>query len=183
MEHSLPPIDASRAWRTTAIVASAVAALELVVLLALGIALVAGPVVDRIRAAAAPAAVEATAQPAPAKAKPPAAKAKATPIPKPKHLPLLTRRQTTVMVLNGNGRTGEAASNAALVRARGYKIGEVGNAARSDYGRSVVLYRAGREREARRLAHDTGIKLVGPLDGIRPGRLKAAQLVLVIGVR
>ena len=179
MEHSLPPIDASRPWRTTAIVASAVAALELVALLAIGIALVAGPVVDRIRAAAAPAAVEVAAKPKPAK---PAA-AKAKPVPKRRPLPLLTRRQTTVMILNGNGRTGEAASAAVLVRARGYKIGAVGNAARSDYGRSVVLYRVGREREARRLAHDAGIKLVGPLDGIRPGRLKAAQLVLVIGVR
>jgi LytR cell envelope-related transcriptional attenuator len=181
MEHSLPPIDASRPWRTAAIVASAVAALELVALLVIGIALVAGPVVDRIRAAAAPAAVEVAAKPGPEPAKTSPAQAK--PAQKPKPLPLLTRRQTTVMILNGNGRTGEAASAAVVVRARGYRIGEVGNAARSDYGRSVVMYRPGREREARRLARDTGVRLVGPLDGLRVRRLKGAQLALVIGNR
>ena len=180
MEHSLPPINASTPWRTTAIVASTVAALELVVLLAIGIALIAGPVVARVRAAAAPAPVAVVKRHAPSAAKAKAKPKPAAPHPAKAH-PILPRGKTSVLVLNGNGRTGEAASAAVLVRARGYPIGGVGDAERSDYGRSVVMYRPGREREARRLARDVGIRLVGPLDGMRPAELEGAQLALVVG--
>jgi hypothetical protein len=67
------------------------------------------------------------------------------------------------------------------VRARGYLIGEVGNAPRGGYGRSVVMYRAGRRREALRLARDLRIRLVTPLDGLRPRDLLGAQLAVVVG--
>jgi hypothetical protein len=48
-------------------------------------------------------------------------------------------------------------------------------------GRSVVLYRPGHEPEAKRLARDEGISLVGPLDGIKPRQLHGAHVAIVLG--
>ena len=54
-------------------------------------------------------------------------------------------------ILNGNGVSAPRPPKPYSVRARGYKLGQVGNAPRSGYGRSVVMYRAGRRGEALRL--------------------------------
>jgi len=86
-----------------------------------------------------------------------------------------------VLVLNGNGRTGAAAAAASQVRSKGYRIGHVGNASRSDFGRSIVMYRPGFAGEGRRLAKDLGVKQVGPLDGMRAGDLRRAQVVFILG--
>ena len=111
-----------------------------------------------------------------------AAKAPVATKPKPEPmLPLLPRRLVSVTILNGNGVSGAAASEASRVRARGYIVGQVGNAPRGSYGHSVVMYRAGRVREARRLARDTGVAIVSPLDGLRKGDLHGAKLALVVG--
>jgi hypothetical protein len=111
-----------------------------------------------------------------------AAKAPVATKPKPEPmLPLLPRRLVSVTILNGNGVSGAAASEASRVRARGYIVGRVGNAPRGSYGHSVVMYRAGRVREARRLARDLGVAIVSPLDGLRKGDLHGAKLALVVG--
>ena len=68
------------------------------------------------------------------------------------------------------------------MRSMGYRVAAVGNAARSDYGRSTVLYPQGRTREARRLAHDLGIKLVGPLDGVSRAKMRDATVALILGL-
>jgi len=94
--------------------------------------------------------------------------------------PTIARTQTRVLVLNGNGITGAAAAESDSLRTRGYKISGTGNAAQS-YGQSVVLYRPGRLPEAKRLAGDEGIPLVGPLDGITLRELHGAHLVIVLG--
>jgi len=99
--------------------------------------------------------------------------------PEPKR-PTLTRAQTKVLVLNANGITGAAATEASRARARGYKISATGNTALTS-GQSVVLYRSGHRPEAKRLARDEGIPLVGPLDGITPRQLHGAQVVIVLG--
>ena len=52
-----------------------------------------------------------------------------------------------MLVLNGNGISGAAASAGQLVRHKGY-VAAVGNAPRSDYRRSVVMYRPGYGAEA-----------------------------------
>ena len=93
----------------------------------------------------------------------------------------LARSKVTVLVLNGNGRQGAAASAAARVSHRGYRIGGVANAPRTDFTRSLVMYRRGFEGEGRRLARDLGIRIVGPLDGIRRSQLHGANAVLVVG--
>ena len=84
------------------------------------------------------------------------------------------------MVLNGNGVSGAAHEAASRVGERGYGIGEVGNAKRTDYMRSVVMYRPGNRGEALRLARDLRIKIVGPLDGLGVRDLLGAHVVLVI---
>jgi Na+-transporting methylmalonyl-CoA/oxaloacetate decarboxylase gamma subunit len=117
-------------------------------------------------------------KPSTADAKAPA-KHKAPGRPEPKR-PTLTRAQTKVLVLNANGITGAAATEASRVRARGYKIAATGNAALTA-GQSVVLYRPGHKPEAKRLARDEGIALVGPLDGLTPRQLHGAQVVIVLG--
>jgi hypothetical protein len=90
------------------------------------------------------------------------------------------RSKTVVLVLNGNGRTGAAASAASRVQSRGYKIGDVTNAPQL-VPRSIVMYRPGFAGEGRRLGKDLGVKLVTPLDGMRPQELGRANLVFILG--
>jgi hypothetical protein len=162
VEHVLP--NASRhPWRTIALVAAGIATLELLALVVTATALVAKPMAEHARAAAVKRAHTATPQ---------------TKVPS---RPLLARRLVTVTVLNGNGVSGAAAEAASRARARGYKIRKVGNAPRSGYGRSVVMYRAGFRAEALRLGRDLGIGLVSPLDGLRARNLAGARLALVLG--
>jgi hypothetical protein len=168
VEHSVASVAAVRPWRTATLVASTIAAIELVILLIAGVVLLTKPVASRVEAAAK--------DPLVAPAKPPAAERKAT-----KERPVLARSETSVLVLNGNGRTGAAADVAARVHRVGYIVGGVGNAPRSDYGRSVVMYRPGHRAEARRLARDLRVPVVGPLDGMPVRQLLGAHLALVVG--
>ncbi len=167
MDHSFPAADAVRPWRTATLVASAFAALELVILLAIAVVAVGRPLAHHpgaTRAATAASSVPAHTVVTPAAAK-----------------PKLARADTEVEILNGNGRQGAAASEASTVRGLGYVVGNVGNAARADYIRSVVMYRHGYRAEGLRLGRDLGIKTVGPLDGLHPSDLMGAHLAVVIG--
>jgi hypothetical protein len=86
-----------------------------------------------------------------------------------------------VLVLNGNGRQGAATAEATRIRAHGYRIGDIANASRSDYSRSIVMYRPRFAGEGHRLGRDLRISLVTPLDGMRARQLGGAQLVLILG--
>src|SRR5262245_28938812 len=90
------------------------------------------------------------------------------------------RSKTVVLVLNGNGRTGAAAAAASRVHGKGYKIGQITNAPER-VSRSIVMYKPGFAGEGRRLGKDLGVKLVTPLDGMRPKDLGRAQLVFILG--
>ena len=173
MDHPLPAPDALvRPWRTAAYAAGAIAAVELVLLLVIGGGKVAAMVSDRVQVAAHDRVLAGPAQSTPAPATHKAKKTEA-----PAHRP---RSKTIVMVLNGNGRTGAAASAASRVQSRGYRIGTVGNAAKQAPS-TIVMYRPGFAGEGRRLAKDLGIRLVGPLDGMRARSLGRAQVVLILG--
>jgi hypothetical protein len=166
-----PPVPAEvliRPWRTATLIASAVAAVELVVILVLGVVLVGKPLTEKMRDAARDRTLGAPAA-APAK-KPRIGRSVAR----------LSRADTAVLILNGNGVSGAAHAAASRVRARGYSIGEVGNANRTDYMRSVVMYRPGFRGEALRLARDLRIRIVGPLDGLGVRDLMGAHLALVV---
>jgi hypothetical protein len=162
------PLDVVQPWRTRAIVAAAVAAVELVVLLVLALALVSKPLSRHVEKQAA------------AKALAPIAPTHKTPRPEG---PTLTRGETSVLVLNGNGRTGAAGAEAAQIRGLGYLVGGVGNAPRAGYTRSLVMYRKGYRAEAVRLARDARIAIVTPLDGMRAQQLMGAHIALVVGAR
>ena len=172
MDHPLSASEALvRPWRTAAYVAVAIAALELVLLLLIG----GGALLD---AASARLQVEARDR---ALASPRDSQKHSVRKPEPAPAAKRPRSATVVLVLNGNGRTGAAAAAAARVTGRGYKIGRVGNASRSDFRRSIVMYRPGFAGEGRRLAKDLGVKQVGPLDGMRAGDLGRAQVVFILG--
>jgi hypothetical protein len=156
-------------WRAATFVACAVALVELVLLVVLAVALLAEPVSRQVTEAA----EQQVLAPVVKKPKRPARPAPGT--------PTLTRAETSVVVLNGNGRAGAASAAAERVRARGYAIGGVGNAGSRDHVHSIVMYRGNHEPEARRLAADLGVKVVGPLDGLKPSDLMGAHLALVLG--
>jgi hypothetical protein len=95
--------------------------------------------------------------------------------------PLRARSQVRVLVLNGNGRQGVAHTEAARLQALGYRIGGAANASRHDYARSMVMFVPGWQKEAQRLAHDTGIRLVAPVDGITAATLRGSRVVVLLG--
>ena len=157
-----------RPWRTATLVASAVAAVELVIILVAGVVLVGKPLTEKMRDTARD---RTLGVPAVTTRKRPKIEASVA---------RLTRAEITVMILNGNGVSGAAHSAASRVRARGYSIGEIGNAKRTDYMRSVVMYRPGYRGEAVRLARDLRIRIVGPLDGLRARDLMGAHVAVVV---
>src|SRR5207247_6132301 len=121
--------------RTATFIACAVAALELAVLVAIGVVALGRSVAHRVQDAAV------------------AKVADVPPIPKetPPGAPKLTRGETDVLVLNGSGVSGAAGAAADRLSARGYQITAVGNAARkSSATRTHVLYRRGSRAEAAR---------------------------------
>jgi len=161
-----------RPWRTAAYIAGGVALVELLLLVVIGGGALVRTVSDRMELAAR----ERVLAPQTATHKS-AVSRKPAPVPVAKR----PRARTVVLVLNGNGRTGAAAAAASRVRSRGYKIGAVGNAPRSNFARSLVMSRPGFAGEGRRLARDLGVKIVGPLDGMRVRQLQGAHLVFILG--
>ena len=175
MDH-LSDLPAQQPWRNAAFIAATVATVELAVLLIVGIVVFGKFFAGEVEKASDPIAVTQAAV-----EREQAAAPGATGNGQPREKPLLDRRKTSVIVLNGNGISGAAASSAESVRARHYIITGTGNAPRTDFSRSVVMYRPGFEGEARRLARDIGIRRVSPLDGIRKRDLQGAHIALIIG--
>lgn len=174
-------------WRRTAIIVSAIAAVELIALLVVALAFMAKPFADdaaaKPKAPATETAAAGTASPALADAngtQPAAAGAKPVEPPAVAELP---RTKTPILVLNGNGIAGAASATASRVKALRYPIAGIGDASRRDFPRSVVMYGPGLQGEAERLARDLdlGAGRAVPLDGMRPADLGKAKLVLVVG--
>jgi len=162
-----------RPWRTATLVASLVAAIELVLLLGAGFLLLAKPLSHAMQKHAA------------ATAFAPAKKHSAPVIPKraPIGQPKLLRSETGVFVFNGNGRSGAASSEASTLSNLNYTVPGTGNAKRQDYATTVVMYKKGFHAEGVRLAQDLHLKIVGPLDGLAPSALHGAQLAIVLGAQ
>jgi hypothetical protein len=159
-------------WRSAALIAVCVAVVELAVLVTLGVFLFGKFFAGEVAKASDPVTVARAAveQAAPKAAAGSGAQAAA-----------LSRRETSVLVLNGNGVAGAATTMAERVRARNYTLAGTGNAPRTSFARSVVMYRPGFEGEGKRLAKDLGIRRVGPLDGLRPRALQGAHAVVIVG--
>ncbi len=176
MDHPAPSLDVVRPWRTATLVATAIAAVELVLLVVAGLVLLGRSLAPHVQAAAA----EAAAPKVAAQSKPAAAPAVTRPV---KVVASVPRGKTHVIVLNGNGIQGAASEAASLVKARGYRVDTVGNAPRTGYAASRVMYRPGFEGEAKRFGKDLnlGVAQIGPLDGMKPAQLHGAQLVFILG--
>jgi len=151
-------------WRTATIAVTVFAAIEFVVLAGLAVAVFGNPLANGLKPGTASAAARVR---APVRAQPTHAR--------------LPRSEVSVIVLNGNGRAGAAAAAAQRVRARGYRLGSVGNATRTDYTRTLVMYRPGYAAEGARLAHDLHVRIVSPLDGMSTRQLMGSHLVLLVG--
>ena len=177
MDAPLTPVDALvRPWRLATLAASLIAGVELIALVLLGFLLLAKPLSHAIQRHATATATAAVVKKAKASATTHKL-IKAAPI----GVPKLTRAHTSVLVLNGNGRSGAASDAAAKLRAVGYAISGTGNAPRSDYAATVVMFRPGYRPEATRLARDMHLKVVGPLDGLKPKQLQGAQIAVLLG--
>jgi LytR cell envelope-related transcriptional attenuator len=177
VEHPVSSPELVRPWRTATLVATAIAGIELVLLIVAGMVLLGRSLAPHVHAAA---------QSRAHSSKPkPAAVAPHRPAAKPHHtsraVALLPRARTGLLVLNGNGVSGAAASAASLATARGYLVKRVGNAPRSGYARSIVEYRPGYRAEALRFSRDLNVGVVSPLDGMRPAALHGAKIVLILG--
>ncbi len=178
MEHPLAQTELVRPWRTATLVASGIAAVELVLLVVAGLVLIGRQVAPHVHGGARK---SAAAKPAAAKHEP-APKETAPPPARPHRSVIkLARAQTKVLVLNGNGISGAAAQAASLVRARGYQVTEVGNAERTGYAHTILMYRPHFRAEALRFKRDLNLTVVAPLDGMTPRQLKGAHLVEILG--
>ena len=174
MEAPLPsPADVVRPWRTATLIASGFAAVELVLLLGAGAMLLAKPLSRSIRHHALEVATATPTKRGTHQVHPKA--------PKPAAAPKLARRQTKVLVLNGNGERGVAHSAADRLSRLGYRIAGAANAKRMDYAATVVMYRRGYRAEGLRLARDVHAKVLGPLDGLHASSLRGGQLALILG--
>jgi hypothetical protein len=160
VEH-VQPFDRPFPWRAAALAAAAVALAELTALLAL-----AGVRLFHVHHRATPA--SATSTPGEATAAKPAAH------------PLRPRLRVSVLVLNGNGVSGAAGTEASALLAAGYRHAIPADASQT-YASSLVLYRRGWQGEAQRLARDVGIRSVAPLDGRLPSADAGYRLVLILG--
>jgi len=173
VDHPLRPVTATippSFWPRVAIVASIVAAFELILLVVTSSALLlhhGHSQAARTRSARATV--------APTHAKPIVHRTH------PVAAPRVGRGKVGVVVLNGNGRQGAAGAAASRIKRHGYHIRLVGNAGSMTYTHSLVMYRPGYEGEGRRLARDLGIRMVTLLDGMRTSALHGAQAVVVIG--
>jgi apolipoprotein N-acyltransferase len=163
-------------WRAAAMIATAVAVIELFLLLLIGFVVGAKTFGDKTEAAT----VAAIKRQVPQAATTSAQDGKSAAQDKHKEPALLPRGRTSVVVLNGNGIPGAAATTADQAHDLHYVITATGNAP-SIFSRSVVMFRPGYKPAAQRLAKDMSIKHVTPLDGITKGDLQGAQLAVVIG--
>ena len=176
MDLPAPPLsdyaEPSPPWRKAAIVTAAIAAVELVALAVIALAFIAKPF-----------AVDSSTRARTAKESEKAAAGQAAATKEPAPPASLPRSQTSVLVLNGNGVEGAAATTAERLLALDYPVAAVADAARRNFPRTIVMYRDGFEGEAVRLTRDLdlGPKRAVPLDGMRPDELGDAKLALVLG--
>jgi hypothetical protein len=89
--------------------------------------------------------------------------------------------QVTVAILNGTTVQGLAAKVGEDVRAGGFTLGTIGNAARIDQTRSQVLYPPGQAKAARAVANRLGIKSTAPVDTVNKEIAGSFDAVVLVG--
>ena len=89
--------------------------------------------------------------------------------------------QVTVAVLNGTTVQGLAAQIGEEVRAGGFKLGTIGNAARIDQVNSEVLYREGEARAARAVGNRLGIEETAAVDSVNEEIAGSFDVIVLVG--
>ena len=97
--------------------------------------------------------------------------------------PMRPRSVVSVLVLNGNGVSGVAGTEATTILSRGYRHAIPSDAPQLDYARSLVLFRPGWQREAERLGRDSRIPTVAPLDGRVAPAYAHVPLIVILGAK
>jgi len=167
-------------WRTATVVATGIATLELVGLIGIAAAHFAPKTKS-------PAATSVSTLARPQTHAKPAVHRHVVPVPAKDRVKPVTshrlrpRSALRVLVLNGNGVRGAAHAEASRLQSLGYPIGGAANAPSHSYAQSMVMFLPGYVKEARRLAHEVGIKLVAPVDGLTPQTLSGSRLVVLLG--
>jgi LytR cell envelope-related transcriptional attenuator len=167
LDYPAPSPQGVTPWRRATLIASAIAAVELAVIVVAGVAVFGKTVAKHVEKAAV------------ARVYAPV-KTTATPLDAPAGAARLPRSQTVVTVLNGSRVSGAARGKADALRAFGYVVGQVGNAPHPAL-HTVVEYLPGYRAEAARLARDLRLKRIAPLDGLRKSDLLGAQVALILG--
>jgi LytR cell envelope-related transcriptional attenuator len=175
VEHAYTTREPVTPWRTAAVVAAGVAAVELFILIVIGIVFGAKVMTDKAETVIAQTQETRSESPRSADGQTPT-KLRATAA-----VAELPRSRTSVIVLNGNGIPAAAAIASEKVRKFHYIIAGTGNAPRTDFQRSLVMFRPGFEGEANRLAKDLKVKRVAPLDGVRKSDLQGAHIAYIVG--
>lgn len=170
-------LTAFRPRRSATTLIAGVATFELVLLIVAAIVIFGKPFAGEVEKAAEENIAKALAEPAGGEAQP-ATKGKQAGA-----TPTLERSETSVLILNGNGRRGAANEAAGVVKGLEYVLAGTGDAPRDGVKRSVVMFREGYRGEAQRLASDVRVKRVMPLDGLKPRDLRGAHVVLMLGKR
>ncbi len=93
----------------------------------------------------------------------------------------VTPGHVTVAILNGTTVQGLAAKMGEQVRAGGFTLGTIGNAARIDQGKSQVLYRKGQAAAARAVANRLGIQAVGQADTVNAEIAGSFDAIVLVG--
>jgi hypothetical protein len=87
----------------------------------------------------------------------------------------------TVAILNGTSVQGLAAKIGEQVRAGGFTLGTIGNAARIDQSKSEVLYRKGQGAAARAVANRLGIQSIGQVDTVNAEIAGSFDAIVLVG--
>jgi hypothetical protein len=88
--------------------------------------------------------------------------------------------EVDVAVLNGTSVPGLAAKVGDDVRVNGFRLGAVTNS-RDQFDQTVVMYRPGQQRAARKVAHDLGVKPLQPIDRQTEQTAGDADVVVIAG--
>jgi len=89
--------------------------------------------------------------------------------------------KVTVAILNGTTVQGLAAKIGEEVRAGGFTLGTIGNAARIDQSRSQVLYRKGQGAAARAVANRLGIQSIAQVDSVNAEIAGSFDAIVLVG--
>lgn len=89
--------------------------------------------------------------------------------------------RVTVAILNGTTVQGLAAKIGEEVRAGGFRLGTIGNAARIDQSKSQVLYRKSQGPAARAVANRLGIQQIAPVDTVNSEIAGSFDAVVLVG--